>query len=98
MRIDSFKIEEWMNLYCPSAKYDLTTTCIKPFSIRELLSYCGEDKPFEVLDTPLGYGEIHGSARLKKAIKNLYLNQEFENITVTHGAIGANQLIFESLL
>lgn len=98
MRIDSFKIEEWMNLYCPSAKYDLTTTCIKPFSIRELLSYCDEDKPFEVLDTPLGYGEIHGSARLKKAIKNLYINQEFENITVTHGAIGANQLIFESLL
>lgn len=98
MRIDAFKIEEWMNLYCPSAKYDLTSTCIEPFSIREMLSYCREENPFEVLDKPLNYGEIQGSLRLKKAIKSLYQNQDFENITVTHGAIGANQLIFESLL
>ena len=98
MRIDTFKIEEWMNLYCPSAKYDLTSTCIEPFSIREMLAYCREEKPFEVLDTPLGYGEIRGSARLKRAIKNLYTHQDLENITVTHGAIGANQLVFESLL
>lgn len=98
MRIDTFKIEEWMNRYCPSAKYDLTTTCIEPLSIRDLLSLCSEEKPFEVLDTKLTYGDIHGSVRLKSAIKSLYLNQELNNITVTHGAIGANQLVFESLL
>lgn len=98
MKIDTFKIEEWMNLYCPSAKYDLTSTCIKPFSIREMLSYCNEDKPFEVLDSPLTYGEIHGSVRLKRAVKKLYTNLNLENITITHGAIGANQLIFEALL
>lgn len=98
MRIDTFKIEEWMNRYCPSAKYDLTTTCIEPLSIRELLGLCNVENPFEVLDTKLTYGDIHGSARLKSAIKSLYTNQNFENITVTHGAIGANQLVFESLL
>ena len=98
MRIDTFKIEEWMNRYCPSAKYDLTTTCIEPLSIRELLSLCREEHPFEVLDTKLTYGDIHGSDRLKSAIQSLYINQKFNNITVTHGAIGANQLIFESLL
>lgn len=98
MRIDTFKIEEWMNRYCPTAKYDLTTTCIQPLSIRELLTICAPDNPFEIMDVKLTYGDIHGSNRLKTAIKNLYTNQDLENITVTHGAIGANQLVFESLL
>lgn len=98
MRIDTFKIEEWMNKYCPSAKYDLTSTCIEPLSIRELMTIAGIHRPLEIFDTKLTYGDIHGSMRLKTAIKSLYTNQEIKNITVTHGAIGANQLVFESLL
>ena len=98
MRIDTFKIEEWMNRYCPSAKYDLTTTCIEPLSIRELLTLCNIEKPFEIFDTKLTYGDIQGSVRLKSAIRDLYERQELQNITVTHGAIGANQLVFNALL
>lgn len=98
MRIDTFKIEEWMNRYCPSAKYDLTTTCIEPLTIRELMTICGISRPLEIFDVPLGYGEIHGSKRLKNAIKSLYRSKDFNNITITHGAIGANQLVFESIL
>ena len=98
MRIDTFKIEEWMNRYCPSAKCDLTTSCIKPLSIRDLMALCGCDKPLEIFQTNLTYGDIHGSDRLKNAIKSLYLNKNLQNITVAHGAISANQLVFESLL
>lgn len=98
MRIDTFKIEEWMNRYCPAAKYDLTSTCIEPLSIRELMTLSGINRPLEIFDTKLTYGDIHGSVRLKSAIKSLYTNQDYENITVTHGAIGANQLVYESLL
>jgi len=98
MRIDTFKIEEWMNRYCPSAKYDLTTTCVEPLSIRELMTICGISKPLEIFDTKLTYGDIHGSLHLKTAIKSLYEKQGIQNITITHGAIGANQLVFESLL
>lgn len=94
MKIAPFKIEEWMNRYESSAIYDLTTTCIKPLTLREL---CGI-VPNEIMDTNLSYGDIEGSLRLKNAIKSLYFNQEVENITVTHGAIGANQLVFLSLL
>ena len=92
MKIDNFKIEEWMNKYESSALYDLTTTCISPLSICEL--------PYDktIFDVKLGYGDITGSLRLKTAIKSLYENQDIENITVTHGAIGANQLVFLSLL
>ena len=98
MRIDTFKIEEWMNRYCPSAKYDLTTTCIEPLTLRELITIAGIGKPSEIFDTKLTYGDIHGSERLKTAIKNLYANQGIENITITHGAIGANELVFKALL
>ena len=95
MRIDSFKIEDWMNKYCPEAKYDLTTTCIKPLCVNELFSF---DSSKEIFNTSLTYGDIQGSLRLKNAIKSLYENQESENITITHGAIGANQLVFLALL
>ena len=98
MKLDTFKIEEWMNKYCPIAEYDLTSTCIQPMSVRELLSISSVENPWEILDTKLTYGEIHGTKRLKKAIKSLYFNQEFKNISVTLGGIGANKLVFESLI
>lgn len=87
-----------MNRYCPSARYDLTSTCIEPLSLRELLTISGIERPLEIFDMKLNYGEILGSDRLKSAIQSLYTNQNFQNITVTHGAIGANQLVFQSIL
>ena len=106
MKISPFKIEEWMNRYEAGALYDLTTTCIKPLTIYELMdinsalhnSSYTENELHKILRTPLSYGDITGSERLKSNIKSLYTNQELTNITVTHGAIGANQLIFYSLL
>jgi len=98
MRIYAFKIEEWMNRYCPAAIYDLTPTCIAPLSLKELLSMCNITTASRITDVPLTYGDITGSERLKTAISALYKNQEHKNITVTHGAIGANQLIYNSLI
>ncbi len=94
MKISPFKVEEWMNRYESGALYDLTTTCIKPLTINELCGHVG----INAFDIPLTYGDITGSERLKNNIKSLYSNQELNNITVTHGAIGANQLVYYSLL
>ena len=94
MKISPFKIEEWMNKYESGAVYDLTTTCIKPLCLNELC----KSTPNEIFETSLGYGDITGSIRLKTGIKKLYSSQDIKNITVTHGAIGANQLVFLSLL
>lgn len=90
MKIAGFKIEEWMNKYESSAIYDLTTTCISPLCINDL--------PFskEIFNVQLGYGSITGSERLKAAINSLYETEH--HLTITHGAIGANQLVFLSLL
>ena len=95
MKIDAFKIEDWMNTYCPQAKYDLTSTCIEPLNINSLLEF---DSAKDIFNQNLTYGNIQGSLRLKYAIKSLYTKQELVNIIVTHGAIGANQLVFLSLL
>ena len=44
------------------------------------------------------YGAIEGSDRLRDAICAMYANQNRENIVVTHGTIGANALIHQTLV
>lgn len=96
MEIDNFKVEDWFNKYEHQAKYDLADTCVDSLSVNELISLTGENYK-KVLERKLNYGDIHGSERLKKAISTLYTNQKSENITITHGAIGANQLVIMTL-
>ena len=100
MQIDKFKVEEWFNKYEKLAKYDLADTCVESLSINELLQIVGlkENSLQEIFDKKLNYGDIHGSSRLKKAICTMYDNKLEDNITITHGAIGANQLVMLSLV
>lgn len=100
MKIDGFKVEEWFNKYESWAKYDLADTCVESLSIKELLQIANNsnDDLTEILNRKLNYGAIHGSERLKHAICNLYSKQTPDNITITHGAIGANQLVILSLV
>ena len=97
MQIDKFKVEEWFNKYEKDAVYDLADTCVSSLSCEELfkITECDEKEVFKRI---LNYGDIHGSTRLKNAISTLYENQSCENITITHGTIGANHLVFLSLI
>jgi aspartate/methionine/tyrosine aminotransferase len=97
MKIDKFKVEEWFNKYEKDAVYDLADTCVDTLSINELLNLTHTDYK-EIFDTKLNYGAIHGSDRLKHGICSLYKNAKPENITITHGAIGANHLVFLTLI
>lgn len=100
MKIEKFKVEEWFNKYEKSAKYDLADTCVETLSINELLELVGDKEQHltEILNRKLNYGDIHGSERLRNAICTMYQNQTPENITITHGTIGANQLVMLSLI
>lgn len=99
MKIDNFKVEEWFNKYENLAKYDLADTCVESLSINELLALANKSKDLsEIFNRKLNYGAIHGSERLKNAISTMYEQQNSENITITHGAIGANQLVMLSLV
>lgn len=100
MKIDNFKVEEWFNKYEHWAKYDLADTCVDSLSINELLkiTHTSYYNLNELYSKKLNYGAIHGSKRLKNAVSTMYERQKPQNITITHGAIGANQLVFLSLV
>lgn len=100
MKIDKFKVEEWFNEYEHKAVYDLADTCVESLSIEELLKIAGKNKEdlSEIYSRKLNYGDIHGSLGLKKLVADLYEKQTENNITITHGTIGANQLVMLSLI
>ena len=100
MKIDNFKVEDWFNLYEKDAIYDLADTCVDSLSIEELFEITGlrEQHIQDLFNKKLNYGDIHGSERLKTAISTLYDRQKLNNITITHGAIGANHLVMLSLV
>lgn len=99
MQIDNFKVEDWFNEYEKSALYDMADTCVESLSLDGLLEIVGnrEEHLKNITSKKLNYGDIQGSERLKKAIKSLYNDIDIP-ITVTHGAIGANHLVMESLI
>lgn len=98
MKIDKFKVEEWFNEYEHKAVYDLADTCVESLSIEELLKIADKNNLSEIFSRKLNYGDIHGSLKLKNLIADLYKKQTADNITITHGAIGANQLVMLSLI
>ncbi|QNO14707.1 aminotransferase [Alkalicella caledoniensis] len=100
MKIKDFGIEIWMNAREGDCIYNLAQTCVEPFNVEELLSLSGEKEEIinDILKMKLNYGEIDGSIRLRSAIAKLYKEVDFENVMITHGAIGANSLVFQTLL
>lgn len=100
MNIDNFKIEDWFNEYEKLSKYDMADTCVESLSLDGLFEIVGgkEEHLQTILSRKLNYGDIQGSLRLKKAISSLYKSANPDNMTVTHGAIGANQLVMLALI
>lgn len=100
MKIKDFGVEIWMNLYENNCKYNLAETCVESLSIKNLLDLCpnGKKEWEDILNTKMTYGAIEGSERLKNAITTLYENVKNENLTITHGTIGANALTILSLV
>ena len=100
MKIEPFGVEIWMNEFELTCDYNLAETCVESITVAELLELCGQSKDSldELLSLKLTYGAIEGSERLRQAIAALYQNQTLENILVTHGTIGANSLVHQTLV
>lgn len=101
MRIEKFKVEEWMNLNETKAKYNIAETCVDSVSIDELFEIAGKDKK-EFLDAVcsrrMTYGDIYGAEGFKRGVASLYGNIEPSQIITTHGASGANHMVCYSLV
>lgn len=100
MHIAPFGVEIWMNEFEKSCEFNLAETCVESITVAELLALCGEDEAAlsELLSFKMTYGAIEGSDRLRTAISALYETQQPENILVTHGTIGANSLVHQTLI
>lgn len=99
MKIDKFGVERWMDLYENRCKYNLAETCVESLTVRQLLELAGKaDIQDEILSMKLTYGHINGSPRLRAAVAALYARQTADNVLICHGAIGANALVYETLV
>ncbi len=101
MKIKDFGVEIWMNLYENNCEYNLAETCVESLKVGEVLELAGKGDEFfeELKSIRLGYGEIEGSVALRGEISKLYKSApKLENITVTHGAIGANAIAIMTIV
>lgn len=100
MKIKPFGVEIWMNQYETQCAYNLAETCVESLTVAQLLDLAGKRGAIldELLPLKLTYGAIEGTERLRGNIASLYTRQKPENVTVTHGAIGANALVYATLV
>lgn len=101
MNIERFGVEEWMDKYESDAKYNITDTCARPMTLKELFALAGEDREdfVEVLfEKEQSYGSIYGLASLKEEIAGLYETITPDDILTQHGATGGNQHVLFSLV
>jgi len=100
MKIEPFGVEEWMNEFENDCAYNLGETCVTSLTVAELFELIGVEPRAldEILDLPMTYGAITGSERLRTAIAALYRQVDPSQVLVTHGAIGANKLVHETIV
>lgn len=100
MKIREFAVEMWMNRYELQCELNLAETCVESLTVAELLQMAGKTDGImaELLPMKLTYGAIEGSDRLRSLIAGMTRNAKRENVLVTHGAIGANALVHQTLV
>lgn len=98
MKVNEFEVETWMTDHETHCQYNLTETCVSSLSLQDLQTYVDEDISSTIMNMTMDYGPITGSSRLKKAILSLYEKGTENQITITHGAINANELVMMGIL
>ncbi|MCV6594089.1 MAG: aminotransferase [Silicimonas sp.] len=100
MDIRPFGVEIWMNEFETKCDLNLAETCVTSITLGELFEMAGGAAAIteELAGLKMTYGAIEGSTRLRRAIAGLYAHQTPENILTTHGTIGANSLVHQTLV
>ncbi|BCS31703.1 aminotransferase [Luteitalea sp. TBR-22] len=100
MHIAPFAVEQWMNAHETRCALNLAETCIESLTLGELLDLAGVRDALlaDLRPIKLTYGEIEGSERLRTAIAALYARQSWRDVLITHGASGANALVYQALV
>lgn len=104
LRYGADRPRQWMDTYETTAKYNIAETCCASLSVNELRGI-SDSKQSDIVDlsTPLTYGEIRGSEKLRSNLARLYSSKSGsplpqDNILIQPGAIAANFLIMYSMI
>ena len=89
-----------MNAHETACQHNMGETCVSSLRLDELMRLAGRTNSiFDDLGSmTLTYGAIEGSERLRRAIASLYMARSAGDVLVTHGAIGANALLYQALI
>lgn len=100
MEIRPFGVEMWMNEFETKCELNLAETCVQSITLGELFDMAGQHNSIlsDLCAIKMTYGAIEGSDRLRDAICRLYEDQKRDNILTTHGTIGANSLVHQTLV
>ncbi|HEX7285114.1 MAG TPA: aminotransferase class I/II-fold pyridoxal phosphate-dependent enzyme [Candidatus Angelobacter sp.] len=95
MNFQNFELEYFQSQFERTVEINLADSSVKCASVRELLAG-HESQP--LIDLPLYYPEVNGTATLRERIAALYPKASPGNVLVTVGAAQANWLIASTLL
>ena len=100
MDIKEFGVERWMDTYEDHCELNLAETCVDSLHMHELLAISGQGEAIlaELQSLKLTYGAIEGSTRLRDQVASLFASQTRDNVSIAHGAAGANTLVYETLV
>lgn len=95
MNFQNFDLEYFQSQFERSVEINLADSSVKCANVSDLLA--GED-PRPLLEMPLYYPEVNGTAVLRERIAALYPNTSAANVLVTVGAAQANWMVCNTLL
>ena len=100
MKIEPFGVEQWMNAWETKCDLNLAETCVASLTLAELMQMAGTTQamPADLGAMHMTYGEIRGSTRLRGLVAGLFAGQRAENVLITHGTIGANHMVYQTLV
>lgn len=100
MFIAEFDVETWLIANENRCRYNLAETCVHSLTLSEVMAMAGQT-PADLAalwDRPMTYGAIPGTEALRAGIAGLFQTPTAEDVLVTHGAIGANALVWSALV
>ncbi|PSK41175.1 hypothetical protein C7M61_000849 [Candidozyma pseudohaemuli] len=97
---EPFGVEQFMDKYETSIQFNMGETCVDSLRMKDIIPESEQAAATDaLLGTKLVYGHIRGSPELKKEIARLYGEGiTADDVVITNGAIGANFLLFYSLV
>lgn len=101
MEINTFGVEEWLNLWENDAIYNIAGSTIASMTLEEIVSFGHLSKESfvkEMLEKKMDYGWIEGSPEFKQEVCQLYRNVKPNQVLQTNGATGANLLALYALV